>query len=40
MLFDLEPYLPFNAFVVLAVFAMGAIVAWGEHRDNRNRKDK
>lgn len=39
MLFDLEPYLPFNTFVVLVIFAMGAIVAWGEHRDN-NRKDK
>lgn len=38
MLFDLEPYLPFNAFVVLVIFTMGAIVAYGEHRDNR--KDK
>lgn len=38
MLFDLEPYLPFNVFVVLVIVAMGAIAAWGEHRDNnRNR---
>ena len=39
MLFDLEPYLPFNCFVVLVIAAMGAIASWGEHRDN-NRKDK
>jgi hypothetical protein len=39
MLFDLEPYLPFNAFVVIVIFTMGAIVAYGEHHDN-NRKDK
>ena len=38
MLFNLEPYLPFNAFVVLVIVAMGAIAAWGEHCDNnRNR---
>lgn len=28
MLFDLEPYLPFNAFVVLVIVAMGAIACW------------
>lgn len=37
MLFNLEPYLPFNCFVVLVIVAMGAIAARGEHRDN-NRK--
>ena len=38
MLFDLEPYIPFNAFVVLWLFIMGAIVAYGDYRDNnRNR---
>ena len=38
MLFDLEPYLPFNCFVVLVILTMGAIAAWGEHLDNnRNR---
>ena len=39
MLFDLEPYLPFNAFVVIVLAIMGASAAWGERRDN-NRKDK
>jgi len=34
MLFDLEPYLPFNCFVVLVILTLGAIATWGEHRDN------
>lgn len=34
MFFDLEPYLPFNAFVVICVFILGGIVCWGELRDN------
>lgn len=34
MLFNLEQYLPFNVFVVLVVLAIGAIAAWGEHRDH------
>lgn len=34
MLFDIEPYLPFNCFVVLVILAMGAIVLW---RDASNR---
>lgn len=35
---DISAYLPFNCFVVLVILAMGAIAAWGEHRDNnRNR---
>ena len=38
MLFDLEPYLPFNAFVVLWVVFMGALAIYGERQDNnRNR---
>jgi hypothetical protein len=32
MFFDLEPYLPFNMFVVLCVFALGAIVCYGERK--------
>lgn len=32
MLFDLEPYLPFNAFVVLALAAIGYLVCWHETR--------
>ena len=39
MLFDLETYLPLNVFVVIVLAIMGAIVAYGERRDN-NRKDK
>jgi hypothetical protein len=33
MLFDLEPYLPFNLFVALVALAMAAIV-WRGARDN------
>lgn len=28
MLFDIEPYLPFNVFVVLAIGVLCAIAAW------------
>lgn len=35
MLFDLEPYLPFNAFVVIAIAALGALVVW--HHERRDR---
>lgn len=36
MLFDLEPYIPMDAFIILWLCTMFAIVAWGESRDNRN----
>lgn len=35
MLFDLEPYLPFNAFVVIWIFILGAIVCWGERKGGK-----
>jgi hypothetical protein len=33
MLFDLEPYLPFEAFVMICIFILGAIVCWGENKN-------
>ena len=33
MLFDLEPYLPFNAFVVLVIAALGVLVVWHASRN-------
>ena len=35
MLFDLEPYLPFPAFVVLVTAALGALVVW--HHERRHK---
>lgn len=35
MLFDLEPYLPFNAFVFICIFILGTIVCWGERKGGK-----
>lgn len=35
MLFDLEPYLPFPAFVMLATAAISAAVAWADTRRHK-----
>ena len=35
MLFDLEPYLPFEAFVTIWLLGMLFIIGWMEARDNR-----
>ncbi len=35
MLFDLSPYLPFEAFVVLWLFVMVAIASYGEWKDRK-----
>lgn len=35
MLFDLEPYLPFNAFVVICIFITVGIVGWGSSNGRR-----
>lgn len=32
MLFDLEPYIPFNVFVIICIFILGVIVCWGERK--------
>jgi len=32
MLFDLEPYLPFNLFIILYLIAFTALAAWIERR--------
>lgn len=40
MLFDLEPYIPFNVFATVWLIGMCALVAWGAERDNRKNKDK
>ena len=31
---DISHILPFEAFVILSLLIMGAIVAWAEYRDN------
>ena len=33
MLFDLSPYLPFNAFIILTILAAGAIACYVNGRD-------
>lgn len=35
MLFDLEPYLPFPAFVVLATAAIATLVVWADERRHK-----
>lgn len=40
MFFDLEPYLPFNVFVVICIIAICGIATWGADRDNRNNGEK
>lgn len=40
MLFDLEPYLSFNAFVVLWVLAAVAVAGYLVDRDNRDHDNR
>jgi len=35
MLFDLEPYIPFNMFVVICIFIIGGIICWFDHKERK-----